>query len=101
MDFLVAIDTLDDLVHNAGAIPFTGAARMPREELEGAAGQIHATLPPDVRARADAEGLLDRLDAVVAAARPLPLTRQVRFDKDELYEVLDGIRGAIVPGEPA
>lgn len=100
MDFLVAIDHLDDLTHNARAIPFTDQVRLPAERLQDAADQIHATLPPDVRARAEAEGLLERLDALVRDAKRVPLIGHVRFDKDELYDILDGIRGAVPPRSP-
>jgi hypothetical protein len=36
--------------------------------------------------------LIGRLDDVVHEAKPLPLTDQVRLDKDEVYAILDGRR---------
>jgi hypothetical protein len=100
MDVLVAIDNLDDLVHNAPSVPLTDQVRLAPERLEAAVAQLHATLPPDVRARAEGEGLLERLDAVVASAKPVPLVDQVRVDKEALYDVLDGLRAAISPAGP-
>ena len=41
--------------------------------------------------------LIDRLDDLVHNAKPVPLTNEVRVDKDELYELLDQIR-ATIPG---
>ena len=97
MDHLVAIDSLDDLVHNARAVPLTGQVRMPLEQLETAVRQVHETLPPELRARLEAEGLLGRLDTLARDARPVPLTDQVRIDKDALYEILDAIRRLVGP----
>ena len=97
MDHLVAIDALDDLVHNAGGIPLSGDVRIARSKLEAGVRDLHATMPPDFRARAEDEGLLDRLDAVVANAKPVSLLRGVRVDKDELYEILDLLRAQVVP----
>ena len=97
MDLLVAIDCLDDLVHNARAVPLTDQVRLPLDRLESAVRDVHDSLPPDVRTRLEAEGLLERLDTLARDAKPVPLTEQVRFDKDELYEILDAIRGQIGP----
>jgi len=97
MDLLVAIDTLDDLVHNARAVPLTDQVRLKRGRLDEAFGQIQDALPLDVRARAEADGLLERLDRLVTGAKPVPLTGDVRFDKQELYDVLDALRALIGP----
>ena len=93
MDSSTAIDFLDDLVHNAKPVPLTDQVRLQRDELREAVAAIDAALAPDVRRRAEAEGLLERLEAIVEGAKPVPLTEQVRFDKDDLYEVLDALRG--------
>jgi hypothetical protein len=39
--------------------------------------------------------LVDRLDDVVHDAKPVPLTDQVRLDKDDVYAILDRIREVI------
>ncbi|HVE69132.1 MAG TPA: hypothetical protein VNB64_11170 [Solirubrobacteraceae bacterium] len=47
---------------------------------------------PDGQARE----LLDRLDALVADAKPVPLSSEVRLDREAVYEILDGVR-IVVP----
>ena len=42
--------------------------------------------------------LIDKLDDVVHNARPVPLTDQVRVDKEEIYDILDQMR-ATIPDE--
>ena len=39
--------------------------------------------------------LVDRLDDLVHEAKPVPLTDQVRLDKDEVYAILDRIREVV------
>src|SRR3978361_538115 len=39
--------------------------------------------------------LIDKLDDVVHNARPVPLTDQVRVDKEEIYDLLDQMRATI------
>ena len=42
--------------------------------------------------------LIDKLDDQIHAAKPVPLTDQVRVDKEEVYDILDQMR-ATVPEE--
>src|SRR3954465_4749235 len=42
--------------------------------------------------------LIDKLDDLVHNARPVPLTDQVRVDREEIYDLLDQMR-ATIPGE--
>jgi hypothetical protein len=42
--------------------------------------------------------LLDRLDDLVRNAKPVPLTNQVRVDRDEIFEIVDQLR-ATLPDE--
>jgi hypothetical protein len=39
--------------------------------------------------------LIDKLDDVMHKARPVPLTDQVRVDKEQIYDILDQLRAAI------
>ena len=39
--------------------------------------------------------LIDKLDDLMHNARPVPLTDQVRVDKEEVYSILDDMRAAI------
>ena len=45
MDVLVLIDKLDDLVHNAKAVPLTDQVRIDREEIYDILDQMRATIP--------------------------------------------------------
>jgi hypothetical protein len=36
--------------------------------------------------------LIERLDALMAEAKPIPFTREARVDRDEVYKILDRIR---------
>jgi hypothetical protein len=40
--------------------------------------------------------LIDEVDAIVRNARPVPLTPQVRIDKQPVLDLLDRMRGEIV-----
>jgi vacuolar-type H+-ATPase subunit H len=39
--------------------------------------------------------LLDKLDDLVQNAKPVPLTDQVRVDKEEIYDIIDQMRSTI------
>jgi hypothetical protein len=39
--------------------------------------------------------LIDKLDDLIDNAKVVPLTSQVRIDRDEFYEILDQLRVAI------
>src|SRR3984957_13745347 len=39
--------------------------------------------------------LIDKLDDLVHHAKPVPLTDQVRVDKEEIYDILDQMRATI------
>jgi hypothetical protein len=43
----------------------------------------------------DAASLLDKLEELVHAAKPVPLTDQVRIDRAEFYDLIDRIRVAV------
>ncbi len=38
---------------------------------------------------------MHQIDQTISAARPVPLTDQVRFDKDPMYDALDGMRAEV------
>jgi hypothetical protein len=95
VDLLIAIDTLDDLVHEAKAVPLTDQVRMKHDELRRHAGDVLDALSPQQRARAEAEGLPERLETVLRDAKPVPLTDQVRIGKDEIYAILDALRALV------
>ena len=39
--------------------------------------------------------LIDKLDDLVHSAKPMPLTDQVRVDKEQIYDILDQMRATI------
>src|SRR5262249_58550918 len=49
MDVLVLIDRLDDLVHNAKAVPLTDQVRIDREEIYEILDQMRATIPEEIK----------------------------------------------------
>ena len=49
MDVLVLIDKLDDLVHNAKAVPLTDQVRIDREEIYDILDQMRATIPEEIK----------------------------------------------------
>ena len=49
MDVLVLIDKLDDLVHNAKAVPLTDQVRIDREEIYDLLDQTRATIPEEIK----------------------------------------------------
>jgi hypothetical protein len=49
MDVLVLIDKLDDLGHNAKAVPLTDQVRIDREEIYDILDQMRATIPEEIK----------------------------------------------------
>ena len=94
MDVLAAIDRLDDLVHNAKAVPLTDQVRIDGDELTAAVDALLALLPPDASELLDLD-VPERLTAIVRDARPVPLTDDVRVDRDPIHDLLDRLRGAV------
>ena len=39
---------------------------------------------------------MHQIDQIISDVRPVPLTREVRFDKDPMYDLLDRMRAAVV-----
>src|SRR5438034_51868 len=111
MDVLVLIDKLDDLVHNAKAVPLTDQVRIDREEIYDILDQMRATIPEEIKqARwivkerqemlAEAKRETDRLlgEAREQAVREASQTeivklaeRQARETRLEMEDWADGI----------
>src|SRR5580692_4577150 len=49
MDVLVLIDKLDDLVHNARAVPLTDQVRVDKDEIYDILDQMRATIPEEIK----------------------------------------------------
>jgi hypothetical protein len=49
----------------------------------------------------DVLALIDKLDDLIHNAKPVPLTDQVRVDREEIYDILDQMRATIPRGDQA
>ena len=105
MDVLVLIDRLDDLVHNAKAVPLTDQVRIDREEIYEILDQMRATIPEEIKqARwivkerqemlAEAKRECDRIlgEAREQAAREASQTEIVKLAERQAQEIIDEAR---------
>ena len=105
MDVLVLIDKLDDLVHNAKAVPLTDQVRIDREEIYDILDQMRATIPEEIKqARwivkerqemlAEAKREQDRLlqEAREQAVREASQTEIVKLAERQAQEIIDESR---------
>jgi regulator of protease activity HflC (stomatin/prohibitin superfamily) len=105
MDVLVLIDKLDDLVHNAKAVPLTDQVRIDREEIYDILDQMRATIPEEIKqARwivkerqdmlAEAKREVDRLlaEAREQAVREASQTEIVKLAERQAQDIVDEAR---------
>ena len=105
MDVLVLIDKLDDLVHNAKAVPLTDQVRIDREEIYDILDQMRATIPEEIKqARwivkerqemlAEAKRECDRLigEAREQAVREASQTEIVKLADRQAQDIVDDAR---------
>ena len=105
MDVLVLIDKLDDLVHNAKAVPLTDQVRIDREEIYEILDQMRATIPEEIKqARwivkerqemlAEAKRECDRIlgEAREQAVREASQTEIVKLAERQAQEIVDDAR---------
>ena len=105
VDVLVLIDKLDDLVHNAKAVPLTDQVRIDREEIYDILDQMRATIPEEIKqARwivkerqemlAEAKRECDRIlgEAREQAAREASQTEIVKLAERQAQEIIDEAR---------
>src|SRR5262249_16010217 len=105
MDVLVLIDKLDDLVHNAKAVPLTDQVRIDREEIYDILDQMRATIPEEIKqARwivkerqemlAEAKRETDRLlgEAREQAVREASQTEIVKIAERQAQDIIDDAR---------
>src|SRR5204863_4382639 len=102
MDVLVLIDKLDDLVHNAKAVPLTDQVRIDREEIYDILDQMRATIPEEIKqARwivkerqemlAEAKRESDRIlgEAREQAVREASQTEIVKLAEKQAQDIID------------
>src|SRR2546423_4123793 len=105
MDVLVLIDKLDDLVHNAKAVPLTDQVRIDREEIYDILDQMRATIPEEIKqARwivkerqemlAEAKRECDRIlgEAREQAVREASQTEIVKIAEKQAQDIIDEAR---------
>jgi F0F1-type ATP synthase membrane subunit b/b' len=105
MDVLVLIDKLDDLVHNAKAVPLTDQVRIDREEIYDILDQMRATIPEEIKqARwivkerqemlAEAKRECDRIlgEAREQAVREASQTEIVKLAERQAQEIVEDAR---------
>ena len=105
MDVLVLIDKLDDLVHNAKAVPLTDQVRIDREEIYDILDQMRATIPEEIKqARwivkerqemlAEAKRETDRMlgEAREQALREASQTEIVKLAERQAQEIIEDAR---------
>ena len=105
MDVLVLIDKLDDLVHNAKAVPLTDQVRIDREEIYDILDQMRATIPEEIKqARwivkerqemlAEAKRECDRMlgEAREQAVREASQTEIVKLAERQAQDIVDDAR---------
>jgi vacuolar-type H+-ATPase subunit H len=92
MDVLVLIDKLDDVVHNAKAVPLTDQVRIDREEIYDILDQMRATIPEEMLAEAKRE--VDRLlqEAREQAVREASQTEIVKLAERQSQDIIDDAR---------
>ena len=97
MDALVAIDKLDDFLHNAKLVPLSDAIRVDPDELRACIQDVRdgltALLPAPDKSRS--LPLVERMEEIARAAPGVPLSRYVRIDKERMYELLDQLRESV------
>ena len=105
MDVLVLIDKLDELVHNAKAVPLTDQVRIDREEIWEILDQMRATIPDEIKqarwivkerqemlgeAKREAERIV--VEAREIAQREASQQEVVRLAERQAQEILENAR---------
>src|SRR5215207_9468297 len=92
MDVLVLIDKLDDLVHNAKAVPLTDQVRIDREEIYDILDQMRATIPEEIK---QARWIVKERQDMLAERQAQDIVddarRQARETRLEMEDWADGI----------
>jgi cell division septum initiation protein DivIVA len=106
LDVLELIDKLDDLIHNARAVPLTDQVRIDREAIYDLLDQMRSTIPEEVKqarwivkerqemlaeAKREAERLV--MDARDKAAQEASEQEVVKRAEREAAEILEEARG--------
>jgi hypothetical protein len=98
-EILVAIDDLEDLINQSPNVPLTETVRIDAQLVREAAGRVRPAatdlfgmVPGRTGPTADIFSAVDELEGSVAAARRVPLTKQLQIDKHRVFDVLRRLR---------
>ena len=96
------LDELDALVHAAKSVPLTDEIRVERDDVYDRLDRLRAACATPRRDHLPAyvAAVLDEFDELVGNARTVPLTAQVRLDREKAYALLDRLR-AVLPDPSA
>ena len=96
------LDELDALVHAAKSVPLTDEIRVERNDVYDRLDRLRAACATPRRDHLPAyvAAVLDEFDELVGNARTVPLTAQVRLDREKAYALLDRLR-AVLPDPSA
>ncbi len=97
MDALVAIDALDDLIHNAPNAFLSDDVKVDPDEVSDLLSALRAGLVediPDAR-RSVSWTIVDELERAVREGRAVRMGTRVRINADALYELLDRLRATV------
>src|SRR6266550_3688566 len=83
MDVLVLIDKLDDLVHNAKAVPLTDQVRIDREEIYDILDQMRATIPEEIK---QARWIVKERQEMLAEVKRDKFLSAVKRGRERLHE---------------
>src|SRR6266576_1719952 len=97
MDVLVLIDKLDDLVHNAKAVPLTDQVRIDREEIYDILDQMRATIPEEIK---QARWIVKERQEMLAAASE-PISASSSTTDDQPYYASCSSESSSAPPSPA
>ena len=93
MDVLIAIDALDDMVHQSALVPLTGEAMLDPAEAIAAVRRIREALLTEHPGATEAfAGELEQLERRVSEAKPVPLSSLVRVRREDVFDALDRLR---------
>ena len=97
MEVLTAIDSLDELLYRAKPVPLSDDVRVDPAELARLVEDIRVAIPIELTraGSSDVPALVDRLDAVSRDAKPVPMSRAVRVDKERIYSICDELRASL------
>src|SRR6266540_3519494 len=90
MDVLVLIDKLDDLVHNAKAVPLTDQVRIDREEIKQARWIVKERQEMLAEAKRETDRLLG--EAREQAVREASQTEIVKIAERQAQDIIDDAR---------